>query len=42
MLYNREAVLALDFTEMGKVKREVAPLRKIRTVDYKAWQVAEF
>ena len=25
MLYNRKAVLVWDFTEMGKVKREVAP-----------------
>lgn len=29
MLYNREAVLAWDFSEMGKVKKEVAPPRKI-------------
>ena len=28
MLYNREAVLAWDFTEIRKVKREVAPYRK--------------
>ncbi len=42
MLYNREAVLAWDFTEMGKVKRAVAPPQKIRTVDHKAWQVLGF
>ncbi len=42
MLYNREAILAWDFTEMGKVKREVAPPQKIRTVDHKAWQVPAF
>ena len=42
MLYNREAVLAWDFTEMGKVKKEVAPPQKIRTVDHKAWQVPGF
>ncbi len=36
MLYNREVVLAWDFTEMGKVKREVAPPQKIRIVDHKA------
>ena len=29
MLYNRVAVLAWDFTEIGKVKREVAPPKKI-------------
>ena len=28
MLYNREAVLAWDFSEMGKVKREVPPRKK--------------
>ena len=28
MLYNREVVLVWDFTEIGKVKREVAPHRK--------------
>ena len=26
MLYNRKTILAWDFTEMGKVRREVAPL----------------
>lgn len=29
MLYNQEAVLAWDFIEIGKVKRDVAPLQKI-------------
>ncbi len=42
MLYNREAVLAWDFTEMEKLKREVAPPKKIRTIHHKAWQVPEF
>ena len=42
MLYNREAVLAWDFTEMRKVKREVAPPQKIRTINHKAWQVPGF
>ncbi len=36
MLYNREAVLAWDCTEMGKVKRKVAPPQKIRTINHKA------
>ncbi len=36
MLYNKEAVLAWDFTEMGKVKREVASPQKIRTIDHTA------
>ncbi len=42
MLYNREAVLAWDFTEMGKIKGEVAPEQKIRTINHKAWQVPGF
>ncbi len=42
MLYNRAAVLAWGFTEMGKVKREVAPPQKIRTINHKAWQVPGF
>ena len=42
IFYNREAVLAWDFTEMGKVRRKVAPLQKIRTIDHKAWQVPGF
>ena len=37
MLYNREVVLAWEFIEMGKVKREVAPPQKIRTVEHKVW-----
>lgn len=32
MLYSREAVLAWDFTEMGKIKNEVAPAQKIRII----------
>ena len=42
MLYNREAVLAWDFSKMGKVKKEVALLQKIQTVEHKAWQVPGF
>ena len=42
MLYNWEAVLAWDFTEMGKVKKEMVPVQKIRTVEHKAWQVSGF
>ncbi len=34
-LYTREAVLVCDFTKMGKVKREVAPSQKIRTIEHK-------
>ena len=42
MLYNREAALAWDFTEMGKIKPEVAPPQRIRTVEHKAWQIPGF
>lgn len=42
IFYNREAILAWNFTEMRKVKREVASLQKIRIVDHKAWQVPGF
>lgn len=27
---------------MEKVKKEVAPVQKIKTVDYQAWQVSNF
>lgn len=42
MLYNRKAILAWDFMEMKKVKKEVAPFQKIQTVNHKAWQVLKF
>jgi hypothetical protein len=42
MLYNREAALAWDFTHCRKVRSEVAPLQKIKTVLYEAWQVPSF
>ena len=42
MLYNREAELALDFKEIGKLKPEIAPPKKIRTLEHKAWQVPGF
>ena len=42
MLYNKEAVLAWDFTEIRKVKRKVALSQKIWTIEHKAWQVPDF
>ena len=42
MLYNRETILAWDFTEMGKVRKKVAPPQKIQAVDHKVWQVSGF
>ena len=42
MLYNREVVLAFDFTYLGRVKKEVVPLQKIRIVLYKLQQYLGF
>lgn len=42
MLCNRKAMSAWDLIEMRKVKRKVALLQKIRTVDHKTWQVPGF
>ena len=42
MLYNREAVLAWNLKEMEKIKGEVAPEQKIRTMNHKTWQVPGF
>lgn len=42
LLYNREAAISFDFKEMGKVRHEVAPPSRIRTVEHKAWQAKNF
>src|SRR5271156_372945 len=42
MLFNREAALAWEFAEMGKVKPEVSPPVQIRTVPHKPWQSPGF
>ena len=42
MLFNREAALAWDFSKIGRVRPEVAPLQKIRTIKHTAWQVPGF
>ena len=42
MLYNKKAVLAWNFAEMRKVKKEIASSQKIQTVDHKAWQIPGF
>ena len=42
MLYNREAILEWNYTEMRKVKKELTPPQKIRIVEHKAWQVSGF
>ncbi len=42
MLYNREAAIAWDFTEIGKVYSEVAQPQKIQKIDHQTWQVPGF
>jgi hypothetical protein len=42
VLYNREKALAFDFSHIGKVRPDVAPLQIIKTVEHKAWQVPGF
>lgn len=42
MLYNQEIVLVQDYSEIEKVKNEVTPPQKIRTIDHQAWQVPGF
>lgn len=42
ILYNKEVILAWDFTKMRKVKKKVASPQKIQIVDYKTWQVPRF
>jgi hypothetical protein len=38
MMFNREAALSWDFSEIGRVRPEVAPPQEIRTVEHKPWQ----
>lgn len=38
ILFNREAALAWDFPECGRLRKEVAPEQVIRTVEHQAWQ----
>jgi len=42
MLFNREEALAWEFSEMGRVSRDVTPPLKIKTVPHEAWQVPNF
>ena len=42
MLYNREAALSWEFSEMGRVKPEVSPPCKINTIPHEAWQTPSF
>ena len=38
ILKNREQALAWDFTECGRIRSEVMPPQRIKTVPHKAWQ----
>mgnify|MGYP001954915308 CR=1 FL=1 len=38
ILYNREAALAWNFTECGRIHNDVFPPQRIRTIPHKAWQ----
>lgn len=38
ILYNREAALAWEFAECGRVSPDVAPPQEIKVVEHKAWQ----
>ncbi len=36
ILYNQEKVLAFDFSQLGRVSHDVAPLQVIKTISHKA------
>jgi hypothetical protein len=38
VLFNREAALAWDFSECGRIRHEVVPPQAIRTIPHAAWQ----
>ncbi len=42
MLFNQEVALMWDFSHLGKVKPEVAPLQKIETIKHEVWQSPKF
>jgi hypothetical protein len=42
MLYRREGALSWTFTEMGRVRPEVAPPQEIRTIPHTPWHVQPF
>ncbi len=37
ILFNQEVAFIWDFSHLGKVKPEVAPLQKIETIEHEAW-----
>lgn len=42
MLLRREPALAWDFSKCGRIRPEVAPPQKIRTIDHVPWQAKSF
>ncbi len=40
MLYNREKVLAFDFSYLERVSHDVALLQVIKMIPHKAWQAS--
>ena len=42
LFYRREAVLAWNFSEIGRVRPEVMKNQKIRTMSHKIWQTLDF
>ena len=37
IFYRRETAFAWNFEYIGKIRPEVAPLQKIRTIEHKVW-----
>ena len=42
VLFNREGALGWDFSHVGRIRREVTPPMKIKTIEHKAWQAPAF
>lgn len=42
MLYNKNVILASNFTKIEKVKKKVTSLQKILIIKYNAWQILNF
>lgn len=42
MLYCREVAIIWEFSEMGKVSRDISPPVKINTIPHNAWQAPSF
>lgn len=42
MILNREAAIAFNFGESGRITRDVSPPYRIKTIPHKAWQIRSF